>query len=129
MVVNKALEDRVHTLEKSMGTVVKAIKEIKTEIKQLVDNGNKQQSEEIEKILEKQKVINEIISRNVKAIGRIDIEIARREKEVYDKENIRCLDQNCPHPKQRKFWQNNKNSCKSNLTCDFLHVTMANEHI
>ena len=49
-----------------MGTVVKAIKEIKTEIKQLVDNGNKQQSEEIEDILEKQKVNNEIINRNVK---------------------------------------------------------------
>ena len=179
MVVNKALEDRVHTLEKSMGTVVKAIKEIKTEIKQLVDNGNKQQSEEIEEILEKQKVINEIISRNVKAIGRIDIEIARREKEVSENEIIevdqndkevevkklemtkcryydkgfckyrtkcryshpeqtcedyilygQCKGQNCPrrHPKQCKFWQNNQNSCKRNIKCDFLHVTLANEH-
>ena len=129
MVGNKTLEERVHTLEKSMGTVVKALKEIKTEIKQLVDNGNKQQSEEIEEILVEQKVLNEIINRNVEAIERIDIEIARREKEVYDKENIRCLDQNCPHPKQRKFWQNNKNSCKSNLTCDFFHVTMARENV
>ena len=59
-------EERVHTLEISMGTFGKALKKIKTEIKQLVDNGNKQQSKEIEDILEKQKVNNEIINRNVK---------------------------------------------------------------
>ena len=93
MVGNKALEERVHTLEKSMGTVVKALKEIKTEIKQLVDNGHKQHSDEIEEILEKQKVINEIMSKNVKAIERIDIEIVRMEKEVSDNDRVQ-MDQN-----------------------------------
>ena len=40
-----------------------------------------------------------------------------------------CRDQNCPerHPQLCKFWQNNQNSCKRNLKCDFLHVTMVND--
>ena len=88
MVGNKTLEERVHTLEKSMGTVVKALKEIKTEMRQLVDNGKKQQSEEIEEMLEKQKIINEIISKNVEAIERIDMEIARKEKEVSENDSV-----------------------------------------
>ena len=108
-----------------MGTVVKAIKEIKTEIKQLVDNGNKQQSEEIEKILEKQKVINEIISRNVKAIGRIDIEIARREKEVSENEIIE-VDQNDKEVEVKKLEMTkcryyDKGFCKYRTKCRYSH--------
>ena len=39
-------------------------------------------------MLEKQKIINEIISKNVEAIERIDLEIAKKEKEVSENDSV-----------------------------------------
>ena len=130
MVANKALEDRVNSLEKSMGTVVKALREIKTELKHLGENGNKQQNEEIQEIIEKQKVINAIIIKNADAIERIDKEIARREKEASEEDIVQMVNtekvveiqKNYKSTNICKFWQSN--SRKRNIKCDFLHVTM-----
>jgi hypothetical protein len=47
IVNNKALEDRIQAIEKSMFTVVKALKEIRVNISELQENRNTQQDEYI----------------------------------------------------------------------------------
>ena len=68
---NKALEERVHALERSMATIVKALKGIRSEMKE-----QKEKKEEpldaIEEILKSKKVIEENLSRNNEAIERIE---------------------------------------------------------
>ena len=126
MAGNKAIEERVHALEKSMGTVVKALREIKTEIKHLGEHGNKQQNDEIQEILDKQKVINAIISKNADAIERIDKEIARREKEASEDDNVKMVDtekvteirKNYKSTKCRYF---DKGFCKYRKKCRYSH--------
>ena len=111
---NKTLDERVHTLEKSISTVVKALKEITTEMKQLVDNGKKQQSEKIEEILEKQKIINEIIR------------IAKKEKEVSENDSVQ-IDQSDKEVEIVKKYKSTKcryfdqGFCKYRIKCRYSH--------
>ena len=72
-----SLESQVKNLEKGMGTIVKAFKDLKTSVKALEDKIENAQNEEVREILRNQKVLQDIISANSDAIKRIDIEIAK----------------------------------------------------
>ena len=47
MVSNKALEDKVQILEKSMGTIVKALKELRIGMNELQEQRKKDHNDEI----------------------------------------------------------------------------------
>ena len=75
-------------------------------------------------------MINSIISKNADAIERIDKEIARRKNEASEDDIVQMVNtekvveiqKNYKSTNICKFWQSN--SCKRNIKCDFLHVTM-----
>ena len=72
-----SLELQVKGLEKSMVTIVKAVKEIKATVDKLEEKVNKNQRDEIKEIMEAQKNLEEIIAATTEAIKRIDNEILR----------------------------------------------------
>ena len=72
-----SLELQMKGLEKSMVTIVKAVKEIKGTVGKLEEKVNQNQSDEIQEIMKAQKSLEEIIAANTNAIKRIDNEILR----------------------------------------------------
>jgi hypothetical protein len=73
------LEDRVSFLQKTMGGIVKLVKDLKVSVEELQNKALTKEKEsekyEINEILEAQKVIDEILVANCDAIKRIDREI------------------------------------------------------
>ena len=80
MVNTKELIEKVQALEKSMGSIVRALKELKNGINELQEQRKKDQNEEIEEILKNKKVVEEILESHTESIKRIELEIAKMEK-------------------------------------------------
>ena len=81
-----SLERRIKTIEKHMGTLVKAFKEIKSNLKAVEEKSDDPVSSEIKEILKSQRVIDEVIVTNSDAIKRLDKDIiqihSKKEREV-----------------------------------------------
>ena len=77
MADNIPVEVQIKDLEKTMGTIVRALKELKASVKVLEEKENRSQSDEIQEIVKSQKTLEEIITTNAIAIKRIDEEIKK----------------------------------------------------
>eukprot|EP00091_Calanus_sinicus_P000545 TRINITY_DN10477_c0_g1_i1.p1 TRINITY_DN10477_c0_g1~~TRINITY_DN10477_c0_g1_i1.p1 ORF type:complete len:130 (+),score=38.96 TRINITY_DN10477_c0_g1_i1:110-499(+) len=77
----EALELQVKALEKGMGAMVKAFKEIKASMNRLEEKVDKTKNAEIQEILKTQKNVEEMIAANANAIKCIDSEISKFEKD------------------------------------------------
>ena len=77
MAGEKSLEMQVRSLERGMGTTVKAFKELKDSVKALEEKVQKDHNEELREIMMNQKVLVDIITAYSDAIRRIDNEIAK----------------------------------------------------
>ena len=73
------LELQIKGLEKNMGTIVKALKDLKASFTALEEKVNKSQNEEIQHLVESQKMLEKVIVENSNAIKRIDDEILKFE--------------------------------------------------
>ena len=73
------MELQIKGLEKNMGTIVKALKDIKAGLTALEEKVNKSQNEEIQHLVESQTRLEEVIIENSNAIKRIDEEILKFE--------------------------------------------------
>ena len=116
MAGEKALDERVKALEKSMSTIVKVLKEIKVEMKHLEEKANKDQdvilkeNEEIQKILDAQKAIEKILASNQEAIKKIDNEVP--DNASNDAGEI---------VKKKLCRYHNRGYCKYNFKCRYIH--------
>ena len=88
------LEMQVKELEKSLVTIVKAFKDLKSSVKALEEKSNKSHEEDIKELMNRQETLDEIIKANSEAFKRIDVEILNMKNdkaaadlsEKYDKE-------------------------------------------
>ena len=81
MADKSSMELRIKGLEKSMGTMVKAFKELKAGMEALKEKVNKNQEEEIQELIKTQEMLNDMAVTNCEAIKRIDIEIEKHQKQ------------------------------------------------
>ena len=72
-----SVEGEIKILQKHMGAALMTIKDLKVIIKALEKRISERENEEIKEILEKQKVIEEVLAANTEAIKRIDVEIEK----------------------------------------------------
>ena len=73
------LELQIKGLEKNMGTIVKALKDLKASFTALEEKVHKSQNEEIQHLVESQNILEQVIVENSKAIKRIDDETLKFE--------------------------------------------------
>ena len=132
MAGEKALDERVKALEKSMSTIVKVLKEIKVEMKHLEEKANKDQdlilkeNEEIQKILDAQKVIEEILASNQEAIKKIDKEMKELAEKNVDSTATNKVPDNASNDageivKKKLCRYHNRGYCKYNFKCRYIH--------
>ena len=108
MVNNTELVKRVQAIVKSMGTVVKAFKEIRANINELQENRIKQHDNDIVEILESKLLIEETLLSHTKVISIIEKEIKRME---------------IKRSKVGKFWRStNRCKRKNTVTFSMLHL-------
>ena len=119
MADKNSIEFQVKNLEKGMGTIVKAFKDLKASVKALEDKIDNAQNEEVREILRNQKVLQDIISANSDAIKRIDIEIAKH-KDNSQKAYPEKKDKESEN-KEKKCRYFNKGHCKYKTVCRFSH--------
>jgi hypothetical protein len=98
MLNNSKLEKRMQAMEKSMGTVVKALKEMRANINEVKENRIKQNDNDIVEILESNKMIEETLLSHTNIISIIEKEIKRMGRE---------------RGKAGKFWRST-HRCKQN---------------
>ena len=72
MAGEKSLEVQVQTLEKGMGTLVRAFKELKASVKALEDKMENKYNEEIKEIKENQEMLGNLLEANSEAIKKVD---------------------------------------------------------
>ena len=128
MVSNKALEERITALERSMGTVVKALKEINLGMKELQEQNKKEPSDAIEDILESKRLIEENLVKHNEAIEQIEKDIAKIEDKIKSegRENDDSKDvvgKGCKF-KQTKCRYFDKGFCKYKSRCKFFHPSL-----
>ena len=75
------LELHVKSLEKSMVTILKAVKEIKSSVVKLEEKVDKTHNDEIQEIINAQKNLEDVIALNSEAIKRKDKEILRMQND------------------------------------------------
>ena len=126
MGANKALEERVGALEKSMGTIVNALREINKEMKQVEQKQTEQNSEEIQEILNNKMIISDKIEKNADAIERLNREIVRREKEVFKDDFVQMnmndkVVENAKDYKLTKCRYFDQGFCKYRKKCRYSH--------
>ena len=113
------MELQIKGLEKNMGTIVKALKDIKASLTALEEKVNKSQNEEIQHLVESQKRLEEVIIENSTAIKRIDEEILKFEIDKAkaaiksDSMEVEKIDRKC------KYY--NGGHCKHKLKCKYSH--------
>ena len=119
---NIPVEVQIKDLEKTMGTIVRALKELKASVKVLEEKENRSQSDEIQEIVKSQKTLEEIITTNAIAIKRIDEEIKKCQT---NKEKIESSkdETNKVENEEKKCRYFNRGHCKFKLECKFLHPT------
>ena len=114
------LEEQVKALQKSMGGVVRIVKDLKSSVEVLE---KKLKIKELNEIIEAQKVIDEVLLANSDAIKRIDQEIIQitnskfsrniKEDTLEDSQSGQKLTKKCRH-----F---NRGYCKHKSKCRFTH--------
>ena len=114
------LEMQVKELEKSLVTIVKAFKDLKSSVKALEEKSNKSHEEDIKELMNRQETLDEIIKANSEAIKRIDVEIInmKNDKATADKSD------NCDKEaenKDKKCKYYNRGYCKYKAECKFSH--------
>ena len=94
MADKNSLESQVKNLEKGMGTIVKAFKDLKATVKALEEKVQKDvkaleekvegaQNHEVREIIKSQKMLEELISANSNNIKSIDQEIKKLQSEKF----------------------------------------------
>ena len=140
---NKALEERVNALERSMGTVVNALKELNLGVKELQEKKTKDmvpgqqndENKEIREIIEAQAVIDKILIANSEAIKRIDTEIKTMAGNMDAKEPLIKEDtvenEKEKEVKGKKICRyNNRGYCKYKIKCRFVHnIEICKNHL
>ena len=112
-----SMELRIKGLEKSMGTMVKAFKELKAGMEALKEKVNKNQEEEIQELIKTQEMLNDMAVTNCEAIKRIDIEIEKHQKQFdYNMDEV-----NKALIKEKKCKYFDKGYCKYKSECKFAH--------
>ena len=81
MTGEKSLEIQVKTLEKGMGTLIRAFKELKENVKALEDKVENKYNEEVMEMKENQKKLEDLLRENSEAIKKIDNVLKRMEDE------------------------------------------------
>ena len=127
MANNKALEERVHALEKSMSTVVKALKELNAGINEIQAQKKKDPVDEIEEIIENKKVIEENLARHTEAIKRIEEVIVKMEEKLKNQDNMETENPNEDQEAKRFKYKEgkcryyDKGFCKYKSKCRYFH--------
>ena len=116
------LEERIKTLEKHMGTLIKAFKEIKFNLKALEETSDDPVSSEIKEILKSQMVIDEVIVTNSNAIKRLDkeimqVHIKKERKIIKHSKEVEIAKQKS----KRKCRYFDRGHCKYKEKCKYLH--------
>ena len=112
------MELKIKSLEKSMRTMVKALKELKASMDTLAIKVNKNQEEEILELIKTQKMLNDSVVTNSEAIKRIDIEIQRLERKD-DSKTEEVNERGIKERKKCKFF--NRGYCRYKSECRFVH--------
>ena len=116
----ESLELQVKALEKGMGVMVKAFKEIKASMNKLEEKVDKTQNTEIQEIIKTQKNVEELIAANSDAIKCIDSEISKFKKEKANAASDKHINvETLKELKKYKYF--NKGHCKYKLACKFAH--------
>ena len=71
------MEDEVKNLKKHMGAVLMTVKDLKGTIQVLEKRLSDKENDEIKEIIEKQKMVEEVLAANSDAIKRIDFEMKK----------------------------------------------------
>ena len=124
MADESSLTLKVMSLEKSMETIVKVMKEIRTSVKLLEDKIVADHDEEIKGIRKKQDMIDSILVENTEAIKRIDSEIQKyqlEKKEDSEADSIRGTEIKS-HKRCRYF---NRGHCRNKSECRFAHPSQS----
>ena len=118
MASENSLEGQLKTLERSMGTLVKAFKELKSNVKALEDKVDKSINGEVIEIKRNQKMLEDLIKGNSDAIKLIDDAILelRNENSKAKEEEIKKTE---TFVKKCKYF--NSGYCKFKTDCKFLH--------
>ena len=114
------LELQVEELKKSMGTIVKALKDIQARVKVLEEKTTESPGDDIKELVNSQKVLKQIIEANSGAIKRLDAEIVsfKNDKAKADSTEI---DENKVEKKGKKCKYFNGGHCKYKSECKFSH--------
>ena len=116
----ESLELQVKALEKGMGVMVKALKEIKASMTKLEEKVDKTKNAEILEIINTQKNVEEMISANSDAIEIIDNEISKFQDDKVKADSDKHDDvETVKEVKKCKYF--NKGHCKYKIACRFSH--------
>ena len=114
------LELQVLGLEKNMVTVVKAIKELRSTVKELENKLDQPESKEIQEINDIQKLVENAIEENAEAIKRVN-------NEIFNLQNYKAkastgeVDMNKGEKSVKRCRYNNRGHCKYKTECKFIH--------
>ena len=120
-----AMEVEIKALQKHMGGLVRTILDLKKKVETLENQVPKDQKDDIDKILEKQKKVEVAIAKNEEAILNIDKEMVKLvKKEQAVKQNDTTANKTSDkvvNAKQRKCRYFNRGFCKYKTKCRFFH--------
>ena len=114
------LELQVKSLEKSMVTILKAVKEIKSSVVKLEEKVDTTRNDEIQEIINAHTNLEDVIALNSEAITRIDNELLRMQNEKAETDPAKD-DVIKAESKKCKYF--NRGHCKFKLKCRFVHPT------
>ena len=117
MAGEKSLDIQVKTLEKGMGTLVRAFKELKENVKALEDKVENKYHEEVKEIKENQKRLEDLLRDNSEAIKKIENVMSRKEEES-SKAEVEETNKSKIKKKCRHF---NSGHCRYKSDCRFSH--------
>ena len=133
-----SLEEQVRTLQRGMAGIVKMFKDLKITVEVIEKKVLPVENDEIQKILDTQKVIEEIMGANADAIKRIDRELRDlSKKEAVISQEKDSLEKACSDvlegvkkSKRKKCRFFNRGYCKYESKCRFIHQTeICREHL
>ena len=121
-----SVEAEVKTLQKHMGAALMTIKSLKDTIKALEKRMLERENEEVKEILEKQRVLEEVLAANSEAITRIDMEIEKMGQAKVEVEASKDAtteqvysDNGTANPKKCRYY--NRGYCKYDKRCRYFH--------
>ena len=113
------LEEEVKNMKKHFGGLISLVKDLKAKVEKMMEKNEKQ---EIQDILEKQKVLEELLAANAKSIKQIEDEMREMRGKLVEpqvsKETDKDTDKGVEIKKCRYF---NRGHCKFKLECRFSH--------